>query len=331
VRGFWPFLAGRLIWGVAWMLINVGGMTMILDVTTQANRGKFSGFYNAWALAGYAVTPLVGGLLVDAIDFRQAMLACAGFAVIGLLVVWFTLPETAPEQPAPESKPTIAIGPGLLQRLSALKQSGLIFLHENPAARTSMLLYAITQFAGDGIILSTVALLLTKRLGENIPVGTMVVGAATASGVLLAVRSAVAALAGPVAGHLSDGRLGRPLFILASFVLGVSGFTILAFATSVEAILLGVVLGALSSGAALATLTAYMGDQSPPGKQAIIMSAYATAGDVGSTLGPLIAFALVPFIDIKWVYFFSVAVFLLGMFASIGQIRAPLKSAAVKD
>ena len=30
VRGFWPFLAGRLAWGIAWTLINVGGMAIVI-------------------------------------------------------------------------------------------------------------------------------------------------------------------------------------------------------------------------------------------------------------------------------------------------------------
>ena len=33
-RGFWPLLAGRLLWGLAWSGIWVGGATVILDVTT---------------------------------------------------------------------------------------------------------------------------------------------------------------------------------------------------------------------------------------------------------------------------------------------------------
>ncbi len=38
VHGFWPFLAGRLAWGLAWTLINVGGTAMVLDISTPANR-----------------------------------------------------------------------------------------------------------------------------------------------------------------------------------------------------------------------------------------------------------------------------------------------------
>jgi hypothetical protein len=43
------------------------------------------------------------------------------------------------------------------------------------------------------------------------------------------------------------------------------------------------------------------------------MGAYATAGDIGSTAGPFLAFALVPVLDLKWVCFFCSSTFLIGL------------------
>jgi len=86
LQGFVPFLLTRLAWGVSWTLINVGGMAMVLDVSTPANRGQLTGFYNAWMLVGFALGPLGGGFLVDTIGFRAAMLIYAGVTAIGLLM-----------------------------------------------------------------------------------------------------------------------------------------------------------------------------------------------------------------------------------------------------
>ena len=33
-QGFWPMLAARLLWGIAWSLINVGGYAMVVDWST---------------------------------------------------------------------------------------------------------------------------------------------------------------------------------------------------------------------------------------------------------------------------------------------------------
>ena len=105
VRGFWPFLLGRLLWGIAWTLINVGGMTMILDVSTPANRGHLTGMYNTWVLVGLGASQLLGGFLVDQIGFDAAMRWCAGLTALGGLIAFLALPETAPREPADRPGP----------------------------------------------------------------------------------------------------------------------------------------------------------------------------------------------------------------------------------
>ena len=74
VRGFWPMLGARLLWGIAWSLINVGGYTMILDRSSRADRGRMTGFYQMFYLLGLTLSPLVGGALTDALGFQVAVL-----------------------------------------------------------------------------------------------------------------------------------------------------------------------------------------------------------------------------------------------------------------
>jgi len=57
-RGFWAMLAARLLWGIAWSLINVGGYTMVVDRSTSADRGRMTGLYQTSYLLGLAVSPL---------------------------------------------------------------------------------------------------------------------------------------------------------------------------------------------------------------------------------------------------------------------------------
>lgn len=113
--------------------------------------------------------------------------------------------------------------------------------------------------------------------------------------------------------HLSDTYSGRWPVIVGSLVVGVVGFGLLSFATSPGAIVLGVALGAVSGGAALATLAACVGDLAPPGRQGVVMGAYATAGDVGSMAGPFLAFALLSVVELRWVYLLCTFTFLVGL------------------
>ena len=60
-RGFWPLLLARLLWGVAWSGIWVGGSAIILDITTDQNRGRWTGLYQTWFFFGAALGSLGGG------------------------------------------------------------------------------------------------------------------------------------------------------------------------------------------------------------------------------------------------------------------------------
>ncbi len=311
VRGFWPFLVSRLAWGIAWTLINVGGMAMVLDMSIQSNRGRLMGIYNAWQMAGLAISPLVGGFLVDAIGFRPAMLACAGLTAAGLAVAALVLPETAP--PANGNNFGQAESTLNLCRLDDTWQRARTLLRANQGLVTAAALYVIIQFAGEGLVLSTASLLLQQRFGPSIALGSLALGVASAGGILLALRSLLACAVGPLAGHLSDGYAGRWPVIAGSLALGIVGFGLLASASSLWLVVLGVAVGAVSTGAVAAALTAYVGDLTPPGRQGMVMGVYATAGDLGSMAGPFLAFALLSLLDLRWVYWLCTLTFFVGL------------------
>ena len=98
VHGFWPFLALRAAWGIAWTLINIGGRTITLDVSSHANRGRLIGFYQAWMWAGFALGPLLGGILTDRAGFRTTMLVLAGLTALGWVAALLAVPETMPSE-----------------------------------------------------------------------------------------------------------------------------------------------------------------------------------------------------------------------------------------
>lgn len=301
--GFWPFLAARLMWGMAWALLNVGGLTIALDLSTPATRGRLSGLYNMWIWIGYATGPLVGGLLMDHIGFRAAMLTCAAIQAVGLLPAALLLKETRPPRGAETRAST---SQPLAARLAAYWRSGLDVVRARPSARRAMALNGLVLFGGDGVILATAALLMEQRLG-----GSPGLGVATASGGLIAARAVLAAAASSSGGRISDGSLGRRRVLAASLAAGALSFGLLATANSLPLLLAGVALSAASSGAALSVLAAVIGDAVPGERQSAAVGVYAAAGDIGSTCGPAAAFALLPLLGLTGVYLLS-AVLLLG-------------------
>jgi MFS family permease len=312
VRGFWPFLVSRLAWGIAWTLINVGGMAMVLDVSSKVNRGRLTGLYNIWLWAGFALGPLVGGFLVDSIGFRPAMLSCASLTALGLVIAVVALPETARSANGDtQGKPRLRLS--LWHRLEDVWRRARNLLRADHSLVTLLWLYLITLFAGEGVIFSTISLLLQQRFGQRVAWGNLALGVASASGALLGLRALLAGIVGPLAGHLSDIRTGRWPIIIGSLVIGMVGFGLLSFAASPGAIMLGVALSAVSGGAASATLAAQVGDLTPSGREGVVMGAYATAGDIGSMAGPFLAFALLSVMNLQWVYLLCTFIFLVGL------------------
>ena len=85
-HGFWPLFIGRLLWGLSWSGIWVGGATMILDVARVEERGRWMGLYQTWFFLGTMLGSFGGGLLTDWVGYRPAMGVAAGLTALGGLV-----------------------------------------------------------------------------------------------------------------------------------------------------------------------------------------------------------------------------------------------------
>jgi len=306
--GFWPFLLARVAWGAAWALINVCGTTMVLDQSSDSDRGSLAGFYSAWIWAGYAIGPLVGGLLTDALSFQRSMLICAALTAIGLVVAVLRVPETLRVK-----KKSIDFWGELSQRVLRPRRAGGAAGPLGPLGRVN-LVFAILQFAGDGVVLGTLTLLLTERLGQVIPLAGLQLNPAAAGGIFIAGRAVLAAIFSLAAGRLSDGLIRRPRLLALSLGVGIVGMGLMALADSPLAIAAGLALNSLATGAALAVLPALVRDHSAPEDLGRNMGTYAMVGDIGSAAGPALAFAAAPLFGLGAVYWLCALLFAGGLF-----------------
>ena len=214
------------------------------------------------------------------------------------------------------------IGVSILHSALRTLRSGRTFLRATPALALLAALLLITQFTGEGIATSTLTLWLQSRFGQIVALDGITLGIATAGGIVAAAFSILAGIAGPAGGHLSD-RYGRLAVIVGSLILAILGFVPLAAGGSVAAFALGVVLLAVSSGAALAALIAQAGDLTPPGRQGTVMGLLATVSDVGLMLGPIVAFGLLPTIGLSAVYGMCILACAVGLALALWQARHP--------
>lgn len=303
-HGFWPFFLARLVWGMAWALINVGGLAIALDLAdgTGGGRGHLTGLYNTWMWAGYGLGPVVGSFLADRFGFQSSMLICAGLSGVGLLVAGLFLPETRPTVSVSAEKAPRPVSPSIL--------SPALPLHRE------MFLYGLNQLVVDGVILSTTTLLVSQRIGDRFGFFGFMVSAGSVGGILLAGRSALAALLSPLIGRLTDGQPGRLPALSGGLFAGFLSALLLIFAPSILSILLGVLLSALCATVLLVVIPAMAGDDTPAVLRARITGQLVTAGDIGSTLGPFAALSLAPLLGLPWVYGGCAALYGLGLLLS---------------
>jgi MFS family permease len=204
--------------------------------------------------------------------------------------------------------------------LAKLREIGWV-VRSRPRLQAIFLIYMITQFAGEGVALSTITLLFMTRFPEGLSTGSLVIGIASLSGASIAFRYLLSSVFSPLFGSLSDGRRGRTPLILLSLLLGVASFIVLAFATSIFTTLLGLLINAASGGAAISTLAAQLGDETRGAKDSIVLGFYASSGDFGSALGALSSLLLLPLLNLLWIYLFCSVLFVTGFFMGLKGFR----------
>ena len=292
-RGFWPMLIGRLLWGLAWSGIWVGGATIIMDVTTGRDRGRWTGLYQTWFFLGAALSALAGGLLTDWLGYSATMWFGAAVTGVGGVIALILLPETRRARPNPGDSPVEEIKP----RLRA-----------NRGLWVAASLQGINRFVIAGVFAATMGLLVQDWLSST----SLTLGVATLTGVLMAGRTLLSIVAAPLAGTASD-QLGSRWGVAGwGLAIGIIGMALVAWGEPL-AILAGISLGAVAGGSVQALVTALTGDLVSQAQRGRAIGLLHTAGDLGSAIGPPAAYALMPWIGLGGVYLLCAGLFAAGL------------------
>ena len=292
---FWLFLASRLLWGVSWSLINVGAYAMLVDTTQDTNRGWGFGMLQAFFFVGMGVNPLLGGLLTDWLSFKAAFAICAAVTGLGAIIAWLALPETLPEH----RRLTVTV------RRRWRPSSAIHWLSKQRRLLAVDYMALLTDFAGDGIVLSTLSLYLEQQYGDEISLGGPMLRVASMGGALLAFRAIVSAGVSPIAGRLSDRASNRWATAGWGLIVGVFGMVGLVWISNLWGLLLSVTLISLSGGVLRTILPALVGDLADEAHRGAATGGLATAGDIGSAAGPLMAYTLLAVMSLQGVYLLS--------------------------
>jgi MFS family permease len=304
-QGFWLLFLGRLLWGLAWSGIWVGGNTIVLDISDDDSRGRWVGAYQFAFFLGSASGSLLGGLLTDWLGYHQAMGVGASLSAAGATVALLFLPETRGLEAGVTASRRDAGRP----ELASHREERIEF-----ASATA--LYAANRIAIAGVLMSTLGLFLQAQVEDQVRVAGRELGVATLTGIGLGLSTLTAMASAPVIGGLSDRAGNRWRVAAGGLVPGVLGFSLLV-ASQPWTIVLGVPLTAVTSGSNQSLSTALIGDLGNMGRQSRRLGVLFTAGDLASAVGPLLAYALIPWVGVRNVYWLATGLFSLMVLVAL--------------
>jgi DHA1 family tetracycline resistance protein-like MFS transporter len=284
-----PALVGvaRLGQGAAAAAFSPAAGMLVARLTPEAGWGRGFGRYGAWKGLGYALGPVLGGVLIAVGGFP---LLFAALGVLGIVVAGWAVVVVPAVAPLPRTRQTVA---DLARRLSA---AGFV--------RPTLALAAATAALSVGVgFLPVVG--ATRGLGP------------LATGAIVSVLAATAALIQPRAGRARDrGRLGDRTGLAVGLVLtaaGCAGVLIPGIA--------GLIASAVLIGCGVGVITpigfAYLASTTPSERLGQTLGSAEVGRELGDAGGPLLVGALAAAITL------TPALLILGTFlAAIAAIVA---------
>ncbi|WP_373229340.1 MFS transporter [Cohnella sp.] len=294
-NGFFVWLILRCIWGIAWSFFRLGAYFMILDLSSNQNRGHFMGTYNGLYRLGSLIGMLAGGAFVDLFGMREVAVVFGILAFLVLPVVFYHVPNS--KSKAFES-----------QKMDEVK------VKKQPILLWTLTSAFLVMLCLEGMFTAILSHLIDTRLQTGIHVLGMVVGAATLAGGLQASRWAVGPFLSPWVGKQSDGKWGRRPFLVGSLLLSSVFMASINFDLPFGLWLLNIFVILLVSSILATVLGAYASDITSGTSRAATMTLYVIVVDVGASFGPVLGYLSERFIGLTLTFWISAFIlFLLSM------------------
>ena len=271
------FLLARVAWGLGSALVFATAYTITNDVSVAGSRGTSMGLVRAGITFGFPAGLVMGGVVSDLYSISTAFVVAAAFALVASLLAYRIVPETHVEgdhstvEPWNVDRSTPAVTAGLVN-------FGLYFSYA-------------------GVLFATLVVLLGAR-----DITVFGYSAQGTSGLLMAVTVLAGSVFMLVGGKLSDNLGARIPILLGFLTLACAGFLALAFADSLETLVVGCLLVGAGQGGVGGPLMALLGDLTPADRMGRATGTNNVLGDVGGGLGPLVSLPAVDAVGFVPVY-----------------------------
>lgn len=277
VEDFNVWIILRSIWGFAWSLFKLGAYLLILQLSTDMNRGNFVGTYNGLYRLGSLFGMLMGGFFADLFGMKVISMVLGISAFISLPIIFKYIPKTIQTHES--------VGkPSLLTNLSRSLNRRLITI-----LGTAFLL---TMFL-DGMLTATLSHIIEVKFTDKINLLGIITGAASLAGVIQALRWGIAPFIVMKIGNMMD--YAKQKNMMLSFFLACAFFLLCLIPLNIPLFfLLPILFIHLLVASILTTIMdAIVTDYSSKVSNKIfIMTAFTIIIDLGAALGPIMGYSL---------------------------------------
>jgi MFS family permease len=279
----WLLLAGRAIWGIGSSAIIVGGVTIALNASSEANRGRSTAVVRLALSLGMPAGMLAGGLVAGFVSNDAAFLFATAVTILAGALAWWTVPATGPRR---AERVSARPEPGSLGR--RVRHAVATVVQADRRIQAVWLANLLVFFSVQGTLLATLVLLIHAR-------GISVAGLAEQpmAGALLAVMMLASAGVTLYVGAALDRVPARTGLALPGVASAAAGFAVLAWTRDPWLAVAGVVLLGVGMGGTSIPLLTLLGDLTPESRRGQVVGYYQFFGDVGGSLGPILGIELV--------------------------------------
>ena len=73
--------------GISWAAINVNSFPMVVEIASDGDEGKFTGYYYSFSMAAQILTPILSGAFLQYVSYK----ALFPYAVFFAIIAFFTM------------------------------------------------------------------------------------------------------------------------------------------------------------------------------------------------------------------------------------------------
>jgi len=272
----------RLLQGVAAAMVTPIAFAYIGDISPEGEEGKWMGYANAAFFGGYAIGPLIGGVVAEHLGINAAFYSMSGLCLLASLAVILFLPKS--------SQRKMERG----EHLSFKKMSASSMIR-------GLFSFRLAMATGWGSVIAFLPIFSVTYMGLS----TTLIGIVLTTGMLLMT------LLSPLGGRIAD-RFNRRVLIIIGNIIFIAYLALIPLTRNFWQLLGPCLLGGIGAAISVPAASALIVEEGKKFGMGSAMAIFTMAMSLGMIIGPIISGGIAESLGTISVFYFASTVGVVG-------------------